>query len=204
MNILTDCDTREHLLNTGEQLCLQRGFSGMGMTMLLTTAGVPKGSFYHYFASKEAFGVAMIKRYYQRYYAESLAHFQPSLAADEQILAWYQRALDQFLAAGMVTHCLAVKLSAEVCDLSEEMRCSLQAGSRQIIDLLSTAVARGQKQGCISEQLCPHAFAVTLHTLWLGSHLQAKISRNAEPLECALRHVQSLFNRPGSVLSGAF
>ena len=58
-------DTREHLLATGEQLCLQRGFTGMGLSELLKTAEVPKGSFYHYFRSKEAFGVVMLERYYE-------------------------------------------------------------------------------------------------------------------------------------------
>ena len=55
----TEYDTREHLLATGERLCMQRGFTGMGLSELLKTAEVPKGSFYHYFRSKEAFGVAI-------------------------------------------------------------------------------------------------------------------------------------------------
>ena len=64
MNKMAEHDTREHLLATGEQLCLHRGFVGMGLSELLKTAEVPKGSFYHYFRSKEAFGVAMLERYY--------------------------------------------------------------------------------------------------------------------------------------------
>ncbi|MEG9023203.1 TetR/AcrR family transcriptional regulator, partial [Klebsiella pneumoniae] len=54
MNRHSDCDTREHILATGEQLCMHRGFTGMGLSELLKTAEVPKGSFYHYFRSKEA------------------------------------------------------------------------------------------------------------------------------------------------------
>lgn len=52
----THVDTREHLLATGERLSLRLGFNGMGLSLLLTTAGIPKGSFYHYFRSKEVFG----------------------------------------------------------------------------------------------------------------------------------------------------
>ncbi len=48
----TEHDTREHLLATGERLCMHRGFTGMGLSELLKTAEVPKGSFYHYFRSK--------------------------------------------------------------------------------------------------------------------------------------------------------
>ena len=57
-------ETREHLLATGEQVCLQRGFTGMGLSEMLALAEVPKGSFYHYFRSKEAFGVALLERYF--------------------------------------------------------------------------------------------------------------------------------------------
>ena len=38
----------------------RKGYSGVGLTEILTAAGVPKGSFYHYFASKDAFGEAMV------------------------------------------------------------------------------------------------------------------------------------------------
>ena len=43
------CDTREHILATAEPLVLGRGFTALGLSELLSTAGVPKGSFYHYF-----------------------------------------------------------------------------------------------------------------------------------------------------------
>ncbi len=66
----THVDTREHLLATGERLSLRLGFNGMGLSLLLTTAGIPKGSFYHYFRSKEVFGEAMLQRYFDRYDAE--------------------------------------------------------------------------------------------------------------------------------------
>lgn len=68
-------DTREHLLATGQELSLRLGFNGMGLTELLKKAEVPKGSFYHHFRSKEAFGEAMIQRYYDGYDAHLLAMF---------------------------------------------------------------------------------------------------------------------------------
>lgn len=63
MNKQTEHDTREHLLATGEQLCMQRGFTGMGLSELLKTAQVPKGSFYHYFRSKEALERSLRRRH---------------------------------------------------------------------------------------------------------------------------------------------
>ena len=60
-------DTRAHLLAIGYQLIAQKGFTAVGIKQILDTAGVPKGSFYHYFASKEAFGEAIIEHYFDNY-----------------------------------------------------------------------------------------------------------------------------------------
>ncbi len=56
-------DTRELLLRAGLEVLTEKGFSATGIDEILGRAGVPKGSFYHYFASKEAFGLALIERY---------------------------------------------------------------------------------------------------------------------------------------------
>ncbi|MDN5490193.1 MAG: TetR/AcrR family transcriptional regulator, partial [Acinetobacter sp.] len=59
--------TRQHILNTSFKLVLHKGFVGVGLQEILTTCGVPKGSFYYYFASKEAFGCALLQQYLADY-----------------------------------------------------------------------------------------------------------------------------------------
>ena len=49
-------DTRELILAAGNSLIIQKSYHGCGLKEILATAGVPKGSFYHYFKSKEDFG----------------------------------------------------------------------------------------------------------------------------------------------------
>jgi len=60
MNTKTN-DTRQHILDVGYQLVVNQGFTAVGLSQLLKEAGVPKGSFYHYFKSKEQFGQALIE-----------------------------------------------------------------------------------------------------------------------------------------------
>ena len=55
-------DVRQHILDTGRSIILGKGFSAVGLNEILATAQVPKGSFYHYFKSKEVFGEAMVER----------------------------------------------------------------------------------------------------------------------------------------------
>ncbi|BDH46134.1 TetR family transcriptional regulator [Salmonella enterica subsp. enterica serovar Choleraesuis] len=196
MNKRTDCDTREHLLETGERLCLERGFTALGLTELLKTAGVPKGSFYHHFHSKEAFGVELIQRYYQRCDAENTHNFQQAISGRERVLNWFRRTQELFCSSGMSGNCLPVKLSAEVCDLSESMRDALKQGSGRLIQLLSATLREGQQDGSVPNHMVAEELALTLYTLWLGSHLQAKIARDAKPLYCALHSAQSLLSSP--------
>ena len=47
--------TKERLLRSGIELLTEYGFASVGMERVLKQVGVPKGSFYHYFASKEDF-----------------------------------------------------------------------------------------------------------------------------------------------------
>lgn len=198
MNRHTEHDTREHILATGERLCMHRGFTGMGLSELLKTAEVPKGSFYHYFRSKETFGVAMLERHYADYHLRLAEHFaHGSGNYRDRLLAYYQQTLNQFCQQGIISGCLTVKLSAEVCDLSEVMRTEMNKGASQIIVLLTHALEEGRKEKSLTFHGDGHTQAEVLYSLWLGANLQAKISRSATPLESALEHAKTMIATPG-------
>jgi TetR/AcrR family transcriptional repressor of nem operon len=63
--------TRELLLRAGVAVLTEKGFSSAGIEEILRLAEVPKGSFYHFFDSKEAFGLELIDRY-AAYFARKL------------------------------------------------------------------------------------------------------------------------------------
>ncbi|MDU2940707.1 MAG: TetR/AcrR family transcriptional regulator [Enterobacteriaceae bacterium] len=193
----TEHDTREHILATGEQLCMHRGFTGMGLSELLKTAQVPKGSFYHYFRSKEAFGVAMLHRHYAGYQlALNQLFFTAPGSSRTRLLAWYQQTIEQFCQHGTISGCLTVKLSAEVCDLSEDMRAEMNVGVSMIISLLAQALKQGREDQSLVFSGDAHTQAQVLYSLWLGANLQAKMSRSAIPLESALAHVKTIIAAP--------
>jgi hypothetical protein len=65
-------DTRTELVRCGVELCTEKGFQVSGINDLLQRVGAPKGSFYHYFASKHEFGEAVIDAYAE-YFARKLS-----------------------------------------------------------------------------------------------------------------------------------
>lgn len=188
-------DTREHLLATGEAVSLRLGFSGMGLSKLLATAGVAKGSFYHYFRSKEAFGTAMLQRYFARYEVQMQTQFGDITGdARHQLLSYYAQAISYHCRSEWHNACLAVKLSAEVSDLSEAMRHALEIGTAGVIAHLQETIERGMQQGSLVTLMSPAATAQTLYSLWLGASVRAKIHRSVAPLTSALESIERLLH----------
>lgn len=183
--------TREHLLAIGEQVCLRRGFTGMGLSEMLALAEVPKGSFYHYFCSKEAFGVALLERYYVHFLQQIAQQLnQPGMAARERLLNHFRAAEKLFIEQGHIMGCLGVKLSAEVCDLSEPMRDQLQHGANAVIAVYARCLTEAAIQQPLPFDQTPQQLAQRCYLLWLGASLQSKISREPAPISIALDTIE--------------
>src|SRR5699024_2602128 len=91
--------------------------------------------------------------------------------------------------------CLAVKLSAEVADLSEAMRITLRDGTDQVIERLTDCIEQGQRDGSLPQSNAQHT-ATVLYQLWLGASLLSKLHRNNHPLESALLTTEALLAIP--------
>lgn len=189
----TTHDVRLHILETAQSIISGKGFSAVGLNEILQAAGVPKGSFYHYFGSKEAFGEELLKRYFTGY-QESLESLltRPGLSGAERLIRYWQAWLETQSACDPKGKCLTVKLAAEVSDLSETMRIVLQKETARVIARLQQAVEEGVADGSLASPLDPKMTAITLYQLWLGASLRAKITKNREPLESALAATRSL------------
>jgi TetR/AcrR family transcriptional repressor of nem operon len=180
-------DSRQRILDAAAQIIGKKGFAAVGLNEVLLSAKVPKGSFYHYFSSKDAFGQALLESYFQIYLAEMDQIFQPAIASEAQkLMTYWQRWLDSQTRHHDFGKCLVVKLGAEVADLSESMRLELERGTAQIISRLAAALSRGSEQGCFVLQDSPQTVALRLYQLWLGASVMAKITRTTAPLDEAM------------------
>lgn len=185
-------DARQHILDVARPLMLGRGFTAVGLTELLSSAGVPKGSFYHYFASKEAFGQALLDAYFSEY----LAHLDDMLArpgtAAERLMGYWRFWLDSHDGQAPDCQCLAVKLGAEVSDLSESMRATLSRGIDGIVQRLARCIADGQAEGSLPASADPQTLASSLYQAWFGATLLVKITRQRAPLDAAMATTRQL------------
>jgi len=197
---------KDHILDCGERLIANKGFVGVGLAEILSVAGVPKGSFYHYFSSKERFGEVLLTRYVDGYLARLDQLFKPDGRTARQRLMTYwsywnlsqcESAGGACNAAGTNNKCLIVKLSAEVADISEAMRLILRDGTDRVVRRIALCLEDARADGSVAASLQAESTALSLYELWLGASLMAKLRRDASPFEHALRHTEQLLGLPG-------
>jgi TetR/AcrR family transcriptional repressor of nem operon len=180
-------DVRQEILDTAQIIISGKGYAAVGLNEILAAAGVPKGSFYHYFESKDAFGEALLESDFETYLEDLDARLQrPGLSEGERLMVYWQKWVDTQASCDPEGKCLAVKLGAEVSDLSETMRKVLLRGTSAVIGRLARTIERGLADGSVTIAGEPQETAETLYQTWLGASLLAKIARNAEPLLSAL------------------
>ena len=187
--------TRQHILDTGHRLVLHKGFSALGLLEILKACGVPKGSFYHYFPSKEAFGCELLQQYVDGYARKLDGLLSVPGNGNERLMrywdAWIADPADP--AQGWADECLVVKLAAEVADLSEDMRRVLDAGVQRLLARIAALIDEARADGSLPAGSPSPALARVLYQMWLGAALLAKLSQDKTPLTQARRPSRQKF-----------
>lgn len=176
--------TRQHILDTGYRLVLQKGFAALGLQEILKACAVPKGSFYHYFASKEVFGCELLQQYVDGYSCKLEQLLAEPGNGRERLMrywdAWARDPADP--AQGWAEECLVVKLAAEVSDLSEDMRRVLDQGVQRLLQRIAALVEEGRADGSLPNGKPALDVARVLYQMWLGAALLSKLSQDRLPL----------------------
>lgn len=176
-------ETREALCNAGVAALTEKGFSATGIDEILRSVGVPKGSFYHFFASKEAFGAELIARYAE-YFARKLDRFLldeklTPLARIEAFCVDAERGMRRY---GFRRGCLVGNLGQEMGGLPESFRAQLIAvledWQQRMADCLDLAKAVKEIPAKADSAQAAAFFWVG----WEGAVLRAKLERKAAPL----------------------
>lgn len=177
-------ETRDLLLRAGLEVLTEKGFSAAGLDEMLGRAGVPKGSFYHYFDSKEAFGLELI-RHYGLFFARKLDRHlcdrtRPCL---ERLRSFVADAGEGMARHGFRRGCLIGNLGQEMGTLPESFRDRLRETFEDWQARFGACLIEAQHAG----ELAPDADAARLAAFfwigWEGAVLRAKLERCAQPLD---------------------
>lgn len=176
-------ETREQLLRAGVAALTEKGFSSTGIDEVLKAVGVPKGSFYHFFPSKEAYGAELIKLYADYFVRKlDLSLLDASMSPLQRIDAFCKEAERGMGRFDFKRGCLIGNLGQEMGALPEAFR-------EQLSDVLLDWQARVER--CLEEakrlgEIPKKANCSRLSAFfwigWEGAVLRAKLERKNEPL----------------------
>ncbi|PRE10621.1 TetR/AcrR family transcriptional regulator [Burkholderia multivorans] len=181
--------TRDMLLRTGLEILTEKGFSSTGLDEILGRAGVPKGSFYHYFDSKEAFGLALIDRYAEFFARKLDRHFGDAERSPlQRVRAFVDDARDGMARYDYRRGCLIGNLGQEMGALPETFRARLQATFEDWQRRLAHCLRAAQQAGELSHAAAPAELAAFFWIGWEGAVLRAKLERRDAPLVLFAQH----------------
>ncbi|MEU4334695.1 TetR family transcriptional regulator C-terminal domain-containing protein [Micromonospora lupini] len=196
-------DARNKILETAATLLEQRGYSALGVAEICATAGVPKGSFYYFFESKQALALTVI----DEHWADQRRRWVELLGSDHEPL---RRLRDLFEAteevqrvgqrkAGLVTGCLFGNLALELSNQAEEVRRRLQEIFEAQIDLVERVIVEAKDRGQAGPSVDAHEAARSLVAQIEGRALLAKLLNDPAQLEALWRNGLDLLQVPPQV-----
>lgn len=178
--------TREALIEAGIEHLSVHGYHGTGIKQILDEVSVPKGSFYNFFASKEAF-VAELIGHYSQDLLNQLSQFitgeGKDLNAVEQLRAIYRYSLQQYASHGFRKSCLVGSIATEISAESEMCRTELERAMSLWLSFFSDIFASAQQQGLVRDDMSANDIAAVYWATWEGSLITMKMSADTKPVK---------------------
>lgn len=181
-------DTKLRLLDAGTEIMLEKGYNATGIMEVLQSVGVPKGSFYWYFQSKEDFGLAIINQFDERVSEKLNTYLNDTSRTPLERLRHYCTEGRQNLQANQCRKgCLIGNLSQEMADQSEVFRARLEEILTQWRNRFAGCIAEAQKLGEISCELETADLAEFFLSGWEGAVMRSKTTKNTGPQDAFIR-----------------
>jgi TetR/AcrR family transcriptional repressor of nem operon len=177
-------EVRSRLLSVGRAVVHESGFNGSGVQDITAAAGVPKGSFYNYFDSKESFATEIIEDYWQsieRRHGPILydARLKPLVRIERFFKGLSQDHSEHDFTLG----CLIGNLSLELASGSEETRVKLADVLGRWEQALAACLREAQERRELDGKTDPDQLAEILIEAYEGAIMRGKVERNGNALK---------------------
>lgn len=168
---------REDILRAGVELLHKRGYGVASVESISEAAGVPKGSFFNHFHTKEQFAGEALNAYFLPWTQKSDAILaRPDLSSTEKLLALLEIATGK--ARGCYDGCMIGNLSLELAHQSEPVRTLLVSILSAWTSSFERVIREGQASGEFAASLVPDKTARFIVNLFQGAILRAKVDRS--------------------------
>jgi len=175
-------NTKEQLIVAGLNALLEKGFNGVGVQEITEQAGVPKGSFYNHFESKEALGAEIVERYGLNSTRRAILR-DKTVPPLQRLRTHFETLNDSFIKSKFERGCLLGNFSAELANQSPVIRESLVTLFERWTKDLEVAIADAQAEGAVSSDRDAGDIAAFLLDAYEGTLLRARVQRDRAPFD---------------------
>lgn len=177
-------DTRKSLVWCGTELLTERGFQITGIEEVLKRVGVPKGSFYNFFKSKDEFGAAVIDNYVE-YYARKMDRIfgDTSRSPLQRLKDFVENAKHGMSKFDFRRGCLIGNLGQELASADSDFRLRLEAVLVSWEDRVTACLEEAIATGEIGKDNDAHALSRFFWIGWEGAILRSKLMRSLDPID---------------------
>ncbi len=175
---------RERLLEAGVVVFSRSGFNGSSVQDITETAGVPKGSFYNYFDSKETLCAAAIE-----YFWDAKTEVSLSILSDEAVepLQRLRRYFEQIAidieSTDYTCGCFIGNMTAELSDHSTVVSDQISDVFARWTRRIAVCIRLAQEAGAITSRADPEVLATFALNAWEGALLRARVTKSRKPLQ---------------------
>jgi len=175
-------NTREEIIRKGAEIIHAQGFNATGLQQILQAAGIPKGSFYFYFKSKEDFGLEIIN-YFNAIISGIFTRFlsdkkTPPLKRLEKLFEFFEAA---FQKSSYALGCPIGNLSLELADTNERLRLHLVGVIETLIAQIELCLREAKRDKSLPANLNTADTARFIFHGFEGAVLHMKVVKSIEP-----------------------
>ena len=190
-------ETRNRLIRTGAEILCEQSFASMGIEVILKRTGLSKGSFYHFFASKELFGLEVIQHYAELFNRKLDRILEPDgTSALQRLRRYTEDGMEGMARFNFKRGCLIGNLMQELAATHPAFRAAITQvlldWEARITDCLKQAVAEGDLPPSINVQ----PYAEFFWTGWEGALMQAKRHQTVDPIAQFVEFFFMALSRP--------
>jgi len=176
-------NTRDKLIATSINIMSVKGFNNTGIAEILAQVNVPKGSFYHYFKSKDDLGFAIIDEYGQQLHQSFVKHLnEASGSALTRLKSFFMMLIAQVETDFGLCNCLLGNLGQELSMQNAQMRDAIYERYQVVEATIESVLLQAKAEGELVSPVNEKALAKMFFASWEGCLVRAKLEQSAQPL----------------------
>lgn len=172
---------REKILKAATDQFHRVGFNGSSVDDITSLAGVPKGSFYNHFKSKEVLAVEVLQEFAMARPHSILLNKQ--VTAVKRLKQYFGKMGEEFAESDYKKGCLLGNFSSELSDHSDIIQAKLESLFSNWSKLLAGVIQEGQDSGEIKSTLKAEQLAGFILSAWQGTLVRSRAIHDQAPLK---------------------